>query len=340
MDNLPMSGPDGQDLKSFWGKPEGKATLLLLAGVGCVVFYFWGLIVPFVVATLANTLYAGILFGVIALLVFLLTNKQVRTMVWYLWRTFMRFMVGLVIQIDPIAILKSYIADLEDKARTLFNKISELAGAEEKLGAKIRKNDEDADTELQTASKAKSMGKADAAQLHAMKAAGLKSMNEKLLPLYGNMQRLHAFLDRAYKASDLVVRQAKIQVELKEAEYDAIKTGSKALRSAMSVFKGDPDKRAMFEQSIDYINDDMAKKVGEMKRIMEFSAEFIDNADIETGVSSDKGMALLDDYEKRLSIFTQPAGASAQPSLSSSLPIKDSIGMSSPAPVPKKSEWE
>jgi hypothetical protein len=154
------------------------------------------------------------------------------------------------------------------------------------------------------------------------------------------MQRLHAFLDRAYKASDLVVRQAKIQVELKEAEYDAIKTGSKALRSAMSVFKGDPDKRAMFEQSIDYINDDMAKKVGEMKRIMEFSAEFIDNADIETGVSSDKGMALLDDYEKRLSIFTQPAGASAQPSLSSSLPIKDSIGMSSPAPVPKKSEWE
>lgn len=297
MTNLPLSsGPDNQSLKSLWSKPEGKATLLVLAGLGSVLFYYWGVILPFLIMTVQNSLYFGFLCGVVALLVFLLTNKQIRTMVWYLWKTLMRGLAGLIIEINPIAILKSYIRELEDKQEELSQKITELAGAEEKLGQKIQKNHDESEDHLRMAAKAKEMGKMEAAQLHAMKAGGLQSMNEKLGPLFGNMQKLHDFLDKAYKAADFVVKQSKIQVELKEAEYDAIQTSSKALRSAMSVFKGDPDKKAMFEQSLEYIQDDMAKKVAEMKRIMEISTEFIDNADIESGVNYDKGMALLDDY--------------------------------------------
>ena len=51
MSNLPLSGPEGRDSKSLWSKPEGKATLLVLAGIGCVVFYFWGVILPFLIMT-------------------------------------------------------------------------------------------------------------------------------------------------------------------------------------------------------------------------------------------------------------------------------------------------
>lgn len=297
MDTLPTSGgADSRSLKSLWSKPEGKATLLVLAGLGCVLFYYWGIILPFLIMTVQNTLYFGFLCGIVGLLVFLLTNKQLRTMVWYLWKTLMRGLAGLIIEINPIAILKSYIRDLEDKQEELSQKITELAGAEEKLGQKIQKNRDESEEHLRMAAKAKEMGKMEAAQLHAMKAGGLQSMNEKLGPLFGNMQKLHGFLDKAFKAADFVVKQSKIQVELKEAEYEAIQTSSKALRSAMSVFKGDPDKKAMFEQSLEYIQDDMAKKVAEMKRIMEISTEFIDNSDIESGVNYDKGMALLDEY--------------------------------------------
>lgn len=297
MDNLPLSsGAETRSLKSLWSKPEGKATLLILAGLGCVLFYYWGLILPFLIMTLQNTLYFGFLCGILGLLVFLLTNKQIRTMVWYLWKTLMRGLAGLIIEINPIAILKTYIRDLEDKQEELSQKITELAGAEEKLGQKIQKNQDESEEHLRMAAKAKEMGKMEAAQLHAMKAGGLQGMNEKLGPLFGNMQKLHGFLDKAFKAADFIVKQSKIQVELKEAEYEAIQTSSKALRSAMSVFKGDPDKKAMFEQSLEYIQDDMAKKVAEMKRIMEISTEFIDNADIESGVNYDKGMALLDEY--------------------------------------------
>jgi DNA repair exonuclease SbcCD ATPase subunit len=260
-----------------------------------------------------------LLCGVLGLLVFLLTNKQFRTMVWYLWKTLMRGLAGIIIQIDPIAILKTYIGDLEKKQEEMSEKITELAGSKEKLWSKIQKNNEDSEDNLRKAAKAKEMGKLDAAQLNAMKAGGLKSMNEKLAPLHANMQKLHEFLEKAYKASDFVIKQAKIQVELKETEYDAIKSSSAALRSAMTIFKGDPDKRAMFEQSLEYIQDDMANKVAEMKRIVDLSTEFIDNADIESGVNYDKGMALLDEYMSGRKVsFLQDSQSFGTPSLGNS----------------------
>lgn len=339
MDNLPYGGDSNpRDLKSIWSKPEGKATLLVLGGLGCVLFYYWGLILPFLIMTLQNTLYFGFLLGILGLLVFLFTNRQFRTMIWYLWKTLMRGLAGIIIQIDPIAILKSYISDLEKKQDEMNGKITELAGSKEKLWAKIQKNNEEAEDHLRKAAKAKEMDKMDAAQLNAMRAGGLKSMNEKLLPLHANMQRLHEFLEKAYKAADFVIKQAKIQVELKEAEYDAIKSSSQALRSAMTIFKGDPDKRAMFEQSLEYIQDDMAKKVAEMKRIVDLSTEFIDNADIESGVNYDKGMALLDEYLQGQKLSILQAGPDfGTPSLSASQPARASLPQS---PRGGSTEWD
>jgi len=222
----------------------------------------------------------------------------------------------------------------------MSGKIDELAGAKEKLGNKMNANAESAKDHLAKAAKAQQMGNNQAASLHAMQAGGLQEMNNKLAPLYGNMQKLHEFLEKVYKAADFVIKQTQIQVELKEAEYDAIKSSSKALRSAMSIFKGDPDKRAMFEQSLEYIQDDMAKKVGEMKRIMQLSTEFMDNADIDSGVNYDKGMALLDQYMsgQQLSILA-PQQSTVPQTFQSSLSNSDGVPLSS-----KKSgsdtEWQ
>jgi hypothetical protein len=58
-----------------------------------------------------------------------------------------------------------------------------------------------------------------------------------------------------------------------------------------------------------------------MKRIMELSTEFIDNADIESGVNYDKGMALLDQYmnSQKLSLLQ------ATPELADATPIQSSV---------------
>jgi hypothetical protein len=85
----------------------------------------------------------------------------------------------------------------------------------------------------------------------------------------------------------------------------------------------------------------MAKKVAEMKRIMEFSTEFIDNADIEAGVNQDKGMTLLDEYEKRLSILSTPFEPNPQQSLGHAVIPSIATTTKTPANSTKSgSEWD
>ena len=75
------------------------------------------------------------------------------------------------------------------------------------------------------------------------------------------------------------------------------------MRSAMSIIKGDADKRAMFDQAMEVIADDVANKVGEMERFMEMSSNFMNSIDLQNGVFEEQGMKMLEDYEKNSTLL-------------------------------------
>ena len=71
----------------------------------------------------------------------------------------------------------------------------------------------------------------------------------------------------------------------------------------MSIIKGDPDKRAMFDQAMQGIADDVANKVGEMERFMELSSDFMNSIDLQEGIFEEKGMKMLEEYEKKSTLL-------------------------------------
>ncbi|MBK6784296.1 MAG: hypothetical protein IPG79_11445 [Saprospiraceae bacterium] len=56
----------------------------------------------------------------------------------------------------------------------------------------------------------------------------------------------------------------------------------------MSIIKGDADKRAIFDQAMEHIADDVANKVGEMERFMEISSDFMSSIDLQNGFLKNK----------------------------------------------------
>jgi hypothetical protein len=88
------------------------------------------------------------------------------------------------------------------------------------------------------------------------------------------------------------------QVNIKEQEYKAIKAGHSAIRSAQSILKGSPDQRAMFDQALEALADDVSNKVGEMERFMDTSRNLMDTIDLQSGVFEDEGLRLLEQWEK------------------------------------------
>lgn len=134
--------------------------------------------------------------------------------------------------------------------------------------------------------------------LKSRKAGRLRESNVRLEDLYKKMEVLYRVLSKMYENSQILSEDIKDQVEVKEQERKAIHASNSAMRSAMSIMSGDPDKRAMFDAAMEAIADDVANKVGEMERFMEMSASFMDSIDLQNGIFEEEGMKMLEKWEK------------------------------------------
>ncbi|GAA4447693.1 hypothetical protein GCM10023189_04410 [Nibrella saemangeumensis] len=288
--------------RSFWNRPEGIAGFFFLAAIAGFGLYYFNRVVAFLIEVTENTLYLALLLAALGLLIFLFTSKDVRTAVFFLFKTLMRKITGVVIQLDPIAIMKIYIEDLKDKRQKMQGQINQLQGQLVKLNKQITHNNDLIKQKFAEANKANSLsdrpGMREAASLATIEGAGLQEMNEKLLPLQRNIRLVLEFMEKVNKSADYIIRETEIKVKLKEVEYKIVKESSNALKTAVSIFQGNPDKKFYFDQSMEYIQDDMSQKLGEMKRAMDLSMDFINSVDIQNGIMSDKGQKLLEAYNK------------------------------------------
>ena len=321
-----IGGKTDVEKRSFWSRPEGILGMIVLAGIAGLGLVYFNRVLEFLIRMTSNVLTLALLFGAIGALIFLFTSRDVRTAVFFLFKSLMRSITGTVIQLNPIAIMKIYIDDLKEKRQKMQGQIDTLAGQLVKLNKKINENNEAIKQKFAEANKASAMtdkpGMREAAQLATIEGAGLQEMNEKLLPLQRNIKMVLAFMEKVNQSADYIIKETEIKVRLKETEYKIVKESSNALKTAISIFKGDPDKKFYFDESMEYIQEDMSQKLGEMKRAMDLSMDFINSVDIQNGIMSDKGQAMLEAYNKGEFKLIQ-LDAPAQPVITGPNPAKD-----------------
>jgi len=291
--------PNSYKQKSFWKKPEGVTGMLFLLalalGVGFLVSSALGPIITF----LGTTAGKATLFGTLGVIVFMALDSKTRTLVSYMYKSAMRWITGLFIQIDPIGILKNYIDDLRKNLRKMRKQMHQLRGQMHKLGEMIHNNKKDIDSNIAMARTARDQNNEQVLILKSRKAGRLKESNIKLETLYKKMEVLYKVLNKMYKNSEILVEDIDDQVKIKEQEYKAIKASNSAMKSAMNIIKGDKDKRAMFDQALEAVADDVSGKVGEMEQFMEMSQEFMESIDLQNGIFEEKGLEMLEKWEKK-----------------------------------------
>jgi len=280
--------------KSFWKRPEGvTGTIFLIAILGAL-----GALGFLALSNIGSILMIVFSTLVIGSVLFMAIDKKARNLVWYMYKSAMRWITGLFIQLDPIAILKSYISELEGNLRKMNKQLNMLKGQMHKLKETIMINKKNIASNLEMASKAKNSNERSKVILKSRKAGRLKESNVKLEDLYKKMEVLYRVLTKMYDNSFILKEDVKDQVMVKEQEYKAIKASNSAMKSAMSVISGDPDKRAMFDAAMETIADDVANKVGEMERFMEVSSGFMESIDLQNGIFEEEGMKMLEKWER------------------------------------------
>jgi phage shock protein A len=294
--------------KSFWQRPEGVTgglfMLALLGGIGYLIVSNIAALTAFVASTIG--LVASL--AVLGVILYMVLDPKMRNLVWYMYKSVMRKITGIFVNIDPIGVLESYVDDLKDNLRKMSQQIGSLKGQMRKLKGIMDKNAKEIDNNMKLASLAKERGKEKQMILSSRKAARLKEVNAKYDALHNKMQVLYRILSKMYQNSEILLEDTKDNVELKKQERNAIRASHSAMKSAMSVISGDPDKRAMFDMAMERVADDVANKVGEMERFMEMSSSFMDSVDLQNGVFEEEGMKMLEQYEKQSQLLLMGDG--------------------------------
>ncbi len=293
----------GAAKKSFWKRPEGITGLIflvaLIAGGGYLLVTF----LPQLIALTQNILWLSLMLLVLGAVVYMVLDPKMRNLVWYMYKSIMRSVTSWFVTIDPIGILKNYVEDLQDNLQKMGKQIGSIRGQMRKLKSLMEKNQEEIENNMQLASAARDQGNERQMLLSSRKAARLKETNGKYQELHQKMEVLYRILTKMYQNSEILLEDTRDQVAVKEQERKAIRTSHSAMKSAMSVISGDPDKRAMFDMAMENIADDVANKVGEMEQFMEMSADFMQSIDLQQGIFEEKGLKMLEEWEQKSTLM-------------------------------------
>lgn len=291
--------PDLASPKSFWKRPEGVTGLVFLAallgGGAFLAFTAWGVIAPFLTTTVGIVVSIAVLGAIL----FSVIDPRTRALLGFMYKSAMRKVTGLFVNIDPIGILKSYIEELEGNLNEMRKQIGKLRGQVRHLKTLMETNETEIKKQLQLAKLAQKKDKKQQMILSSRRAARLRESNQKYQVLLTKMEVLNRVLNRMHQNSEVLLEDTRDQVSLKIEERKAIRASHGAMSSAMSVINGSPDQRAMFDAAMENIADDVANKVGEMERMMELSSEFMTSVDLQNGVFADEGLRMLEEWERK-----------------------------------------
>ncbi len=284
--------------KSFWQRPEGITGALFLIGLLLGGGMLLSTILPTLLVLANNTLYLAAMLAALAGVIYVVLDPKARNLVWYMYKSIMRGITGLFVKIDPISILKSYLDSLKSNLMKLSKQIGALRGQMRQLKGLMDGNSAEIKKNMAIAEEAKKKSDDKNLMLATRKAGRLQESNAKYEVLYKRMDVLNRILEKMYENSEFVLEDTHDQIRVKETEYIAIKTGHSAIKSAMSVLSGDPDKKELFEMSMEALANEVGDKVGEMERFMDTSRNLLDSIDLQNGVFEEEGLELLQQWEQ------------------------------------------
>lgn len=285
-------------MKSFWNRPEGTTgmifTALLLVLGGFALYRA----LPFIITLLENTLQATLLGAALFVVLYVLFNRRFQTLASYGFQSLMRAVTSIFITIDPIGILKGYVTDLRKNLSTMGEQISNLSGQIEALQNAIGENKRRYAEAVSLAGEARKRQKQSVVVLKARMAGRLEKSNRTLEELLGKMESLLRVLRKMYEVSDVMVQDVESEVDVRTRERAMIRASYSAMRSAMRILRGETDKRAVFDQTMQALADDYGQKLGEIRNFVEMSQGFIDSVDVENGVYEERALEMLERWEK------------------------------------------
>jgi phage shock protein A len=208
----------------------------------------------------------------------------------------MKKLVGVVIELDPFIIAEDYISDMQVEREKLYKQATDVDAQKEKIHAKIKEKEGEISKLMSKAQVAKEKNMMPELGNATRQIGRLNEYVKQLSPIHDNLSRIGDYLTKIHKNSAYLIEDAKNELELKKDLYKSVTSGNKALNSALKIFKGDPEKKLMVEQSMEFLKEDIASKLANMKKAISYSSDFMKSIDLDNATYEKEGLKMLDKF--------------------------------------------
>lgn len=282
--------------------------MILLACVGAALIYAWGLIVPFIVSMLANTLTMLLLAGAIIGIILIAINPRTHLV----FKLAMRALTSIIVNIDPIGVLKERCLQMMKRLEEFYEHMKNLRGAQRMLIDNIERNDNEIQQQKKIAANARRIAESpDGDETNRIRAASelrvavneinrLENSNRKYKALKDTLDRVHKALERASVYLEGHVKDSQNQARHFDNERKALKAGSGALAKAVAVFRGKADENDVYNMAVEKLADDASMMLGEMEENLRWTEEFMAKVDLQTGTIPDDALKMLNEFEQKM----------------------------------------
>ncbi len=283
--------------RSWFDKPEGKvgavgiAVLVALFSIG---MYF---ALPFILVLLTNTLHTMLLLGAIGGLLLLVVHPTSRNFFCMAYKMLFKGLTSIFITIDPMMILRDYVQQLYKNLKDMADQIGIVKGTHESLKRKIKEYSDTAEQLMAKHKKALEVGNKKVAATSHRAAERRRVSVQKLTVLSQKIEMILRVLHKMHDNCSIMADDTKDEIDMKQDEWEAMKNATSAMRSAMSMINGGGDKRANYEQALEFMVDDISAKMGEMSNFMDMTEGLMDSIDLDNAMFDDKAVESLEKWE-------------------------------------------
>jgi hypothetical protein len=296
-----VPGAQDQKLKSFWNRPGGKFGVIAGIGILGVIGYY---VVPILTTIVWNTLNFGIALAALGVFLYCITHRKLRMSFFYLYEILMKKLVGIVIELDPFIIAEDYIKDMHNQREKLYEQSVDVDAQKERIDMKIREKEKEMNKLVSKAKAAKDNNMLPELGNATRQIARIQEYFKQLTPIRDNLAKIGDYLTKVHKNSAYLIEDAQNELDLKKDLYKSVSSGNKALSTALKIFKGDPEKKMMVEQSMEYLKEDIASKLANMKKAINYSSDFMRSIDLDNATYEQEGLKMLEapDSEFQLNV--------------------------------------
>ena len=311
----------GYTPKSFWKRPEGPFGMVAVAALVVAGGYGLYVILPFLISLLTDTIHAVALGAVLVAILWLVFNPTFRTALSNLFQNGVRFFASWVVETDPIGILRNNLDDMKKAKYNLDQTLQRFAGSDERLQRSIAAKNDEIATLGRKAAKAQQMA---AAASDPMEKERLSLERQTFLEQAGmlmqGVKQLQALEDQTSKMlktfqhwsqiADSNIQRTENKVNFLAEQRKMILDAKATLGMGQQLLRGNPEQLKMVDMALDYLEDDTARTLGEIREFSRYTDKLLTDDQIESGAAADDAASKFAEFnQKLLTSGSQSAGA-------------------------------